>query len=87
MSRGRLEAQLTVPVGGWDIALTITAIGAFTVTVPAGNYYPTDLLATLKTQLDAASGGDGVFTVTGSFGEAGTGKVTISHTVETFTIT
>ncbi len=85
--RGRLEAQITVPTGGWAISVTITAIGTYTVTVPAGTYYPTDLLSTFKTQLDAANGGDGTFTVSGSFGESGSGLVTISHTVETFTIT
>jgi hypothetical protein len=87
LSRGRVEARITVPTGGWAISLTITTIGTFTVTVPAGTYFPTALLSTFKTLLDAATGGDGTFTVTGSFGESGTGFVTISHTVQTFTIT
>lgn len=87
MTRGRLEAQITVPTGGWAGSLTVTAIGGpTTFTVPAGTYYPTDFLSQLKTTLDAVFGGDGTFTCSGSFGEAGTGLVTISHTVETFTI-
>lgn len=87
MTRGRLEAQITIPTGGWDGSLTVTAIGGpTTFTVAAGTYYPTDLLTTLKTTLDAVFGGDGAFTVTGSFGEAGTGFVTISHATQTFEI-
>jgi hypothetical protein len=86
--RGRLETQITVPAGGWSVSLTVTAIGGpVTVTVAAGSYYPLALLSTFKTQLDAAFGGDGVFTVSGSWGESGTGFVTISHTVETFSFT
>ena len=87
MSSGCLQAQITIPSGGWSISTTITAIGTYTVTLSAGNYYPADLLSSFKTQLDAATGADGVFTVSGSFGETGTGIVTISHTVQTFTIT
>ena len=64
MARGRVEARITVPTGGWSVSLTITAIGGpYTVTVAAGNYFPTDLLSTFQTQLDAATGGDGAFTV------------------------
>lgn len=84
---GRLEAQITIPTGGWAVSVTITSIGTFAVTVAAGTYYPTDLLSTFATQLNAATGADGVFAVSGSFGESGTGLVTISHTVETFTLT
>lgn len=88
MTRGRLEAQITVPTGGWTGSLTVTAIGgptAFTIAA-AGTYYPTDFLSTFQTNLDAVFGGDGAFTVSGSFGESGTGLVTISHAVETFTL-
>lgn len=89
MTRARVEWQATVPTGGYAISVAITAVAGspFTVTVPAGNYYGTDLCSTLKTLLDAATALDGVFSVTPSFGESGTGFVTISHTVETFTIT
>ena len=88
MARGRVEARITVPTGGWSVSLTITAIGGpYTVTVAAGNYFPTDLLSTLQTQLDAATGGDGAFTVSASWGEAGTGLVTIAHATQTFTLT
>lgn len=88
MARGRVEARLTVPTGGWSVSLTVTTFAPpMVITIPAGNYFPTDLLATFKTQLDAAYVGDGAFTVSGSWGEAGTGLVTISHTVETFTVT
>lgn len=88
MSRGRFETQITVPTGGWAVSLTVTAIGGpYTVTVPAGTYYPTDLLTTFTTQLDAATGADGAFTLTGGFGESGTGLVTIAHATQTFTLT
>ena len=37
MARGRVEARITVPTGGWSVSLTITAIGGpYTVTVAAG---------------------------------------------------
>jgi hypothetical protein len=50
---GRIEARLTVPTGGLSVSATVANGGsAATVTVPAANYYPTDLLSTLKTQLD-----------------------------------
>ena len=87
MARGRVEARITIPTGGWSVSVTITAIGTFAVTIAAGNYFPTDLLTTFKTQLDAATGADGVFTVSSSWGETGTGLVTISHTIQTFTLT
>lgn len=87
MARGRVEARITIPTGGWSVSLTITAIGGpYTVTIPAGNIFPTDLLSSLQTQLDAATGGDGAFTVSASWGESGTGLVTIAHATQTFTI-
>lgn len=87
MARGRVEARITIPTGGWSVSLTITAIGGpYTVTVAAGNYFPTDLLTSFQTQLDAATGGDGAFTVSASWGESGTGLVTIAHATQTFTI-
>ena len=58
MARGRVEARITIPTGGWSVSVTITAIGTFAVTIAAGNYFPTDLLTTFKTQLDAATGAD-----------------------------
>lgn len=89
MSRGRIDAQITVPTGGWSVSVAITAIGGspFTVTIAAGTYYPVDLLSTFQTQLDAASGADGAFTVSASWGEAGTGFVTIAHATQTITVT
>ena len=88
MARGRVEARITVPTGGWAVSLTITAIGGpYIVTVPAGYYFPTALLSTFQTQLDAASGADGAFTVSASWGESGTGLVTIAHATQTFTLT
>jgi hypothetical protein len=87
VSRGRLEARITF-ASNQVVSLTVTTIGGpSNVTIaPAGSYYPTDLLSTIKTALDAAFGGDGAFTVTGSFGESGTGLVTISHATQTFTL-
>ena len=87
MARGRVEARITVPTGGWSVSLTITAIGGpYPVTVAAGNCFPTDLLSSFQTQLDAATGGDGAFTVSASWGESGTGFVTIAHATQTFTL-
>jgi hypothetical protein len=89
MTRGRIDAQITVPTGGWAASVAITGIAGspFTVTIPAGAYYPVDLLSTWQTQLDAADGTDGAFTVSASWGEAGTGFVTIAHATQTITVT
>ena len=88
MANGRLEAQYTVPTGGWSVAVTITAIGGpFTCTIAAGTYFPTALLTAFQTALDGASGGDGAFTVSAGTGESGTGLVTIAHAVQTFSLT
>lgn len=87
MSRGRLEAEITVPTGGWDFSLTVTAIGGPTTgTVAAGSYHHSDFLAAVDTALEAVFGGDGAWTVTSSAGESGTGLVTIAHATETFTL-
>lgn len=75
--RGRLEAQITVPTGGWDLELD-NGTTSETVTIAAGTYYPTDFLITLDGELENAHGES--YTVTGSFGEAGTGLVTIANT-------
>jgi len=85
--RGRLEAYVTVPTGGWDFQVGISGIGTFGLTVSEGTYLLSTLLSTVQGLLNGASGADGVFTVSGSFGEQGTGRVTISHTVQTFSIT
>lgn len=85
---GRLEAQFTVPSGGWTVAVTITAIGTYNVTVAANTYTPTSFLTALQTSLDAASGSDGAFAVSASFTDrTGTGLVTIAHATETFSAT
>lgn len=88
MSRGRLDAQITVPTGGWSYSLTVTAIGGPTAgSVAAGTYYMTDFFTALQTSLDAVFGGDGAFTVSSSHGESGTGLVTIAHATQTYSLT
>lgn len=88
MSCGRLETYITVPTGGWTLTLTITAIGGpYTITLAAGEYTAATLLSALKTALDAATGADGAFSVTINVTDrTGTGIVTISHTLQTFTL-
>lgn len=82
---GRFEAKITVPTGGWSVSATNASGGPSTVTIPAGDYYPSDLLSTLQTQLNASRPSG--WTVTKDFGESGTGKVTIScGGVATFSI-
>jgi hypothetical protein len=78
---GRLEAQITVPTGGWT-----ATVGAGTATIAAGTYYlsstgstASDFLATVATAFATASGT--TCTVTGSLGEFGTGVVTITFGV------
>lgn len=86
---GLVAARITVPTGGWALSLTVTGGtgGTTTVTLPAGTYWIADLLAALKTALDAAFGADGVFTCSIAISEGGTLFVTISHATETFSIT
>lgn len=90
MSSGRLEAQITVPTGGWSASLSITGIGGpYAISFAAGaTYYPSTFVAALETALDAASGSDGDFTVSlNRTDDTGTGVVTIAHATQTFTLT
>ena len=88
MSRGRVEARITVPTGGWSVSLTVTAIGGpVVVTVAAGTYWIDELLVAFIAALNAAFGGDGAFSYSVSFGESGTGFVTITHATQTFSWT
>lgn len=88
MACGSLHAQVTVPTGGWAVALTITAIGGpYTVTIPAGTYYPIELLSAFITQLDAASGSDGAFSYVASTAENGDGTLQLLHATQTFSLT
>lgn len=74
-TRGRLEAQITVPTGGW----TVAAVGSSSddATVAAGTYYLATLCTALASALSTATGD--TVTVTVSDGESNsTGKVTIA---------
>lgn len=74
---GRLEATVTVPTGGWDVSANAAA-GAFTATVPAGDWFVEDLAFELEDQLNAGAGG--LWTVSISDDDlTGTGKVTIGN--------
>lgn len=89
MSAGMLQARITVPVGGWVMIVAITAVvgSPFTVTIPAGNYYPSELLVELQTQLDAATVADGAWSVVADLSDTtGTGLVNIKNNIQTFTI-
>lgn len=81
---GRIEAKVTVPAGGWSVAATNGGGGPTTVTISAGDAYPSDLLSTFETQLNASRPSG--WTVTKGFGEGGTGKVSIACST-TFSIT
>lgn len=73
MTRGRLEAQITVPEGGYDVT-----VGGSGATIPAGAYFIGELL-------DALADEAGI-TATISRGELGTGRVTLSDS-GTFAVT
>lgn len=83
MTRGRLEAQITIPTGGWSFTMSITGLpGTSTQTIAAGTYYPTDLITEWSVKLEqgeSALGGGAGFGATGSFTETGTGLVTTSY--------
>ncbi len=85
VTNGKLERRITVATGTGTVN---DGGGADAFTVTPADYYmstTTSLLSTLETALEAASGVG--FTVTGSFGEGGTGKVTIAINSGTFTMT
>ncbi len=72
MSSGKLEARITVPTGGWD-----TTVGGVTKTIPAGTYYLSSPGSGARDLLDEVAFQFGASSVAGSFGENGTGLVTI----------
>jgi hypothetical protein len=76
--RGKLEAQITVPDGGWSVSATNGAGGPTTVTLAAGTYYPTDMITSFVAALEA--GRPSGWTGSGSFGESGTGLVSLHCT-------
>lgn len=88
---GRLEAKVTVPVGGWAFTMSVDGlVGTSVRTIAAGAYWPGELVDAFKVQLDAgeiALGGVGTFTLTESWGESGTGLLTVDHAGTDFAIT
>jgi hypothetical protein len=89
-TNGKLQSRITVPTGGWDLAITEVPTNSATITVPAGTYYHSSadseaegLLDTIQTLIEAAVTAtdlDGTYTVSLSDAESGTGKVTIAAT-------
>lgn len=79
--RGRIEARIVVPTGGYAVSYTDSA-GTGTATVAAGNYSgPTAFLAALVAAVQALAGAIGAnFTGSISNGESGTGKTTMHST-------
>lgn len=69
---GKLEYQITVPTGGWD-----TTVGGVTKNIPAGTYYLSSTGSGSRDFLDEVAFRFGASSVVGSFGENGTGLVTI----------
>ena len=91
-TNGKLEAQITVPAGGWAIALTDQDAGPTTITVPAGTYYHSNAGSearsfpdTIATLANGAMGQD--WTCAVAAGESGTGKYTIACAGTTCTVT
>lgn len=77
---GRLEALITIPAGA---TLTVDdGGGADVATLNNGTLYWTDLLAEIEAELEDAVGAG--FTVSASFGELGTGRITIAKDSGTF---
>ena len=84
---GRIEARFTVPAST-TISVTNNGGGPTTVTLTAGTYYLTTLVAHLQTILTAQRAPSaGAWSVTLSTGSSGTGKVTIAMSAGTFSIT
>ena len=85
MPRGRLEGLITVPTGGWTLSATNGTGGPSTVTIAAGSYTTTSYCSYLQTQLNASRPAG--WTVTPSFGESGTGLVTINCSSVNWSVT
>ena len=78
---GRWEAYFTVPTGGAAMSVTNGAGGPTVVTVPAGTYLPSSLVAAVVAQLIATRPpSTGAWTGTLSTGPTGTGRVTLNCT-------
>ena len=75
MPRGRLEGILTV-TSGWTLSATNGTGGPSTCTITPGSYTVTEYCTALQSALNA--GRPSGWTVTRSFGESGTGLVTIN---------
>lgn len=85
---GRLEATITVPFGGWDAEVAIATVGTFTMTIPAGDYYFSELIEELEDQLNAGPGS--TWDVSILQGEPGSGpddRVRIIYVTHAYTIT
>lgn len=78
MSNGRLEGLITIPAGGWDMAVNGSG-----ETIPAGQYSWDDLILEIEDRFSGIAAG---FTVSLSRGENGTGRVTLSAAAN-FTLT
>ncbi len=85
---GKLEYLITVPTGGWGFTLKEggASVGSGSLTA-GGTYYLSSngsegktFLAAIKSAIEAVPGRAGTYTVTGGFGEDGSGKITISVT-------
>lgn len=82
----KLESRITVPTGGWDVAVTDSGGGPETVTVAAGDYYlagATSILTALQTALNANATLAATYTVSvddDAGDDTDTGTVTISST-------
>jgi hypothetical protein len=92
VTAGKWEGEITVPSGGWTIHCTDDGGGPTAVVITAGTYYLSsagsiarDFIAELAFQMNAAMAE--TWTVSIGAGEGGTGKVTISCTGPTCTVT
>src|SRR5687768_7257565 len=92
MALPKIEGMVTVPTGGWSVSVTEDPAATSTVTVAAGDYFPTSttaLLSAFSTALTSNSTLAGTYTVSlDDASDSSTGKVTISAAgVTTFAIT
>lgn len=73
---GRLEATITVPAGGWDINAN-NGGGAFTATVPAGDYFLSEFIDAVEQALDLGPGPSWTLTLRAGESASTDGKVQI----------
>lgn len=82
-TNGRVEAQITIPTGGWSFTMEVDGlVGSSVRTIAAGAYWPQDLAAEFASELEdgeAVLGGAGTYALGSTFTETGAGLLRVAR--------